>query len=167
MGASPGCASPESRPSRLWASRPGQRLRKPDRHAFAHTALDRKPASDRDILTCTMRLTLAVVFAMLSASTAAHAPPAQTCPPSTNAWMPTGEEMAAACSFEPLFKEPIAEIGTEHSCHYALGKLAGLAGLDVTQDSQKSADAAAREAVATYAQLPGYSGTAKNIPRRA
>jgi hypothetical protein len=111
-----------------------------------------------------MRLTLAAVLAALCASPAAHGLPAQTCPPATKAWMQSGEEMAAACSFEPLFKESIAEIGTEHSCHYDFGKLPGLAGLDVTQDSQKSADAAAKEAVATYAQLPGYSGTAKNLP---
>jgi hypothetical protein len=78
--------------------------------------------------------------------------------------MPTGAEMAAACPFEPLFKESITEIGSEGSCHYDFGTPAGLAGLDVVKDSQTSADAAAKEAAAMFAAVPGYSGDAKKMP---
>lgn len=111
-----------------------------------------------------MKNSIVFVLVTLLAGSAAYALPPKDCRASTKAWMPTGAEMAAACSFEPLFKEPITELGSERSCHYDFGKLAGMAGLDVSRDAQKSAEAAAKGAVAMYAQMPGYSGEARKMP---
>jgi hypothetical protein len=108
-----------------------------------------------------MKNRIVPVLATLFASSAAYGLPPKDCPASTRAWMPTGAEMAAACSFELLFKESFTELGSEHSCHYDFGKLAEMPGLDLTRDAQQSAEGAVKGAVAIYAQMPGYSGEAK------
>ncbi len=86
-----------------------------------------------------------------------------TCSEASKAWMPTAAELQAACPFEPRFKGPVEEMGGEDSCHYDFGQ-PGFAGLDVTKVPDSSAAAAAKDAVSSYAALPGYSGEARQMP---
>jgi hypothetical protein len=111
-----------------------------------------------------MRDTIALALVALFAPFAAHALPPKPCPASSKAWMPSGTDVAAACPFEPLFKEPVVEIGSDASCHYDFGKAAGMAGFSVVRDLQKSPEAAAKDAVAMYSRSPKFSGEAKKMP---
>ena len=116
-----------------------------------------------------MKVAIALLLGSVVLSSGAHdwtidvePQKARNCSEVSKAWMPTAAELQAACPFEPRFKGAAEEMGGEDSCHYDFGQ-PGFAGLDVTKVPDSSAAAAAKDAVSSYAALPGYSGDARQM----